>query len=260
MPQQDRDQIQIFAASDLHLEFAHLEPKLDRRPDLVLLAGDIGRGADAAQWAAYYFPGTPVVYILGNHEAYRDLLELTLADCRAAAARAGHLHFLENDCVILPLRGRSVRILGATLWTDFRLHGADRREAAMLIAQRCLADFKLIEYRGTRLLPSDTAAFHEESVAWLDRTLSEPHGGPTIVMTHHAPSPRSIPPFYRDSLLSPAFNSDLEWLIRKHQPALWVHGHTHWSVDYRIEATRVFSNQRGYPGEDAGFVMRCIQI
>jgi hypothetical protein len=28
-----------------------------------------------------------------------------------------------------------------------------------------------------------------------------------------------------------------------------VHGHTHHRVDYRIGATRVLSNQRGYPDE-----------
>ena len=29
--------------------------------------------------------------------------------------------------------------------------------------------------------------------------------------------------------------------------ALWVHGHTHWCVDYEVRGTRVVSNQRGYP-------------
>ncbi len=29
--------------------------------------------------------------------------------------------------------------------------------------------------------------------------------------------------------------------------ALWVHGHTHRSVHYELNGTRVISNQRGYP-------------
>jgi hypothetical protein len=69
----------------------------------------------------------------------------------------------------------------------------------MLIAQRTLADYRLIEYEGTRLLPSDTLAFQETAVAWLDQTLAEPHDGPTVVLTHHAPSPRSIPPFQSEA-------------------------------------------------------------
>jgi integrase len=31
--------------------------------------------------------------------------------------------------------------------------------------------------------------------------------------------------------------------------SLWIHGHTHHNVDYKIGATRTFSNQRGYPDE-----------
>ncbi len=61
-------------------------------------------------------------------------------------------------------------------------------------------------------------------------------------------------------MLSPAFNSDLEPLILRHQPELWVHGHTHWSVDYAVGRTRVYSNQRGYPGETTGFSMQCILL
>jgi predicted phosphodiesterase len=253
-----RDPIRILALSDIHLEFAHLEPVPDVLPDLVLLAGDIGRGTDAIAWAEHYFPGIPVVFIIGNHEAYRDSLELVLQDCRAQAARTSNIRFLENDEVILPLGGREVRVLGTCLWTDFRLNGANRQYESMLIAQRNLADYRLIRYKDTRLLPSDTLAFHEAAVAWLDRALTEPRGGPTVVLTHHAPSPRSVPPFYRGSLLSPAFNSDLEPMILRHQPELWVHGHTHWSVDYTVGRTRVYSNQRGYPGEAAGFSMTCI--
>ncbi len=33
---------------------------------------------------------------------------------------------------------------------------------------------------------------------------------------------------------------------------LWVHGHTHHCVDYRIGGTRILSNQRGYPDQPAG--------
>jgi hypothetical protein len=255
-----QDPIRILALSDVHLEFAHLEPIPDALPDLVLLAGDIGRGTDAIMWSEYYFPDIPVVFVIGNHEAYRDSLELVLDDCRARAARSRNIRFLENDQAIIPLRGRDVRVLGTCCWTDFKLNGADRQHESMLIAQRNLADYRLIQYKDTRLLPSDTLVFHEAAIAWLDGTLVGTHNGPTVVMTHHAPSPRSVPPFYRGSLLSPAFNSDLEPLILRHQPELWGHGHTHWSVDYTVGRTRVYSNQRGYPGEASGFSMQCITL
>jgi len=48
--------------------------------------------------------------------------------------------------------------------------------------------------------------------------------------------------------LTPAYASRLENLICAHEPALWVHGHLHDSVDYQLCETRVVCNPRGYLG------------
>jgi len=70
---------------------------------------------------------------------------------------------------------------------------------------------------------------------------------PTVVVTHHAPSARSLQPDFQSDLLSAAYASHLDEFVSTCGAALWVHGHTHWSVDYRIGNTRVLANQRGYP-------------
>jgi hypothetical protein len=57
--------------------------------------------------------------------------------------------------------------------------------------------------------------------------------------------------------LTAAFASDLDWMLDG-RAALWVHGHTHLSCDYEVGGTRVVANQRGYPGEDAGFDARLV--
>ena len=76
----------------------------------------------------------------------------------------------------------------------------------------------------------------------------------TIVVTHHAPSPRSIPPHHAGNPLNAAFVSNLDGLIERARVPLWIHGHTHHNVDYVVGSTRVLSNQRGYPDERlAGF-------
>ena len=49
--------------------------------------------------------------------------------------------------------------------------------------------------------------------------------------------------------INACFVSDLADRIARWQPALWLHGHTHDSFDYRLGATRVVCNPRGYaPG------------
>ena len=71
---------------------------------------------------------------------------------------------------------------------------------------------------------------------------------PTVVLAHHPPSRRSIGGRYADDALSPAYASNLDELVENSGAALWVHGHTHISRDYRIGATRVVCNPRGYYG------------
>lgn len=66
----------------------------------------------------------------------------------------------------------------------------------------------------------------------------------------HAPraEPRLADPLYGDSVAA-AYASALDRLVEGSGAAVWVHGHTHHCVDYRVGRTRVVSNQRGYPGE-----------
>jgi len=69
-----------------------------------------------------------------------------------------------------------------------------------------------------------------------------------VVITHHAPSLCSVSTARRADPLTPAYASDLEWMLDG-TVTLWVHGPTHHCVDYEIGGTRIVSNQRGYPDE-----------
>ena len=71
----------------------------------------------------------------------------------------------------------------------------------------------------------------------------------TVVVTHHAPSIRSVAEQYKNEHLSAAFASEMEKFIEKTKPDLWVHGHVHTSSDYHIGSTRVICNPRGYADE-----------
>jgi predicted phosphodiesterase len=247
--------------SDLHLEFDQFHFPLDERPDLLMLAGDIGHGSSGVWLAKTHFPGSfPKIVICGNHEFYRASYDETIAICRSAAAEADNVHFLEQDEQIFEINDCRVRVLGCILWTDFAVNGVERQHAAMMNAAARMNDFRLILFRGHILRPEDTLELHRAARAWLNARLRVPHDGPTIVVTHHAPSDRSQPPQFVGGELAPAFTSDLEDLVQVYQPDLWIHGHTHWGVDYRIGKTRVYSNQRGYPGEDCGFRRELIEL
>ena len=74
-------------------------------------------------------------------------------------------------------------------------------------------------------------------------TLARAEGTPSVVITHHAPSGRSIGAQYEGDPTSPAFANDLEALIGRYQPTLWIHGHMHDRVDYQLGDTRVICNE-----------------
>ena len=244
----------IHVVSDLHVEFAAFEvPSV--KADVTVLAGDTSVGGELHPWrnAAAAF-GRPVIALAGNHDLYGETIEGGLAKLRSAGSERGAV-FLENDIAVIA----GVRFVGCTLWTDFRLSGGDHREVEydMAVCAERVNDFRLIRIgpEGRRFTPSDAAALHRRSIDWMLGVFGAPFEGPTVVATHHPPSPRCLDPMFPRDAVSAAFASDLEDLVGRLQPELWISGHTHFCSDFRIGRTRMLSNPRGYaPGDvAAGF-------
>ena len=246
------ERVRLHVLSDLHLERGGGAPPV-ADADVLVLAGDIGPGADGLRAAAAWWPDRPILYVSGNHEPYGGRLPDITAQLRAAAAgHDGRIHVLEDDEVVIG----GVRFLGSTLWSDFAAGGEDP-DRAMAVCARVVNDYKRIAWapEARTLVPRDTLRLHETSRRWLERRLAAPHPGPTVVVTHHGPlpPPRTPPtPLWR--AVAGAFMSDLTPLMGRDRVPLWIHGHTHRRVDAEVHGTRVVSNPRGYPHEPvAGF-------
>lgn len=225
--------------SDLHLSQGEL-PIPDTDAELVVLAGDIARPARAIAWASRI--PKPVLYVAGNHEFYGGTIESTAAELKRLSAGT-NVRVL--DCEQALIGG--VRFLGATLWTDFRIAGeGEARAAAVREAERFMRDFSVVRIGEERFTPQASAALFAQHAAWLEARLAEPHRGPTVVITHHAPSPKSIHPRFDGSPLNACFVSDAERLLDGRRSSLWIHGHTHDGFDYVVNGTRVLCNPRGY--------------
>ena len=220
---------------------------------MVVLAGDIAQGPKAVAWAQREssFGGRPVVLVPGNHEFYGLERERTLEIMRERA-QGSNVHVLDRDELVLTgALDERVRILGVTLWTDFAVDGPDIA-TAMAVARVGLSDFAgSIRQRDghgqRRFTPEDSVREHQLSRTWLAQRLAQPcpERSATVVVTHHGPSVRSIVPEYEGDKLNPCFVSELPISFFE-RPQLWIHGHIHSSVDYRIARTRVVTNPRGY--------------
>lgn len=231
--------MRIHVLSDLHNEFDRYCPEAIQA-DVVVLAGDVDLGLRGLEWAAEVFAPTPIVYVAGNHEYYHSALPHLTDKLHERALQLG-VHFLERGSVTIG----GVRFLGTTLWTDFALFG-DPATAELAAATR-MSDYRLIRLSPAfrRLRPSDTAALHAKSVRWLERELQN-RNIPTVVVTHHAPSRLGLRRGTETSILSAAYASNLDRFIELSGARLWIHGHTHQSVDTRIGKVPVVSNPRGY--------------
>ena len=89
--------------------------------------------------------------------------------------------------------------------------------------------------------------WHQKQVAWLWDMVEKKYTRDAVIITHHAPSFKSVP--FQD----PVFCNNLNQLVKESEAKLWIHGHTHLSCDYMIRNTRVVSNPVGYKGEDTGY-------
>jgi len=235
--------MKIQLASDLHLEhLARMFPgetliRPAHQADVLVLAGDVAQASNAI--ALFGTWPVPVLYVLGNHEAYGGCIESVIDELRAAS-RGTSVRFLERDVVDFG----GVRFLGCTLWTDYRLRSNRTQRQLMEHAQLRINDHRLIRTQGGLFLPEHALRNHEISRAWLERELSQDYDGTTVVITHHAPHPLSVHPRYAGDPTNAAFASELTELL--HKADVWLHGHVHDSFDYKVARCRVVANPRGY--------------
>lgn len=243
-----KEPMKFHILSDLHVEFFECKlPPVDS--DAVLLAGDIGQGMRGISWADATFGNErPLIYVPGNHEYYRG--DMT-AWARDAAMESEHtaVQVCNPRMIRLEKDGETpVRILAATLWTDFALFGEDKVELCATMTQRALNDYRIVTLDGQVLRWNHTLAIHEQTMAWLKAECQKAKeaGEKVVVVSHHAPSLKSSLPVYQKDPVTAGFGSNLEAFAAEFVD-LWVHGHMHNSSDYRLGRCRVIANPRGYP-------------
>ena len=231
--------MKIYVLSDIHLEFEEFTPPTFDF-DIVVLAGDISVGTDGLEWAIHSFPHTPVIYVLGNHEHYESNLQNNL-NFLIQKSEGTNVHVLENKAVTI----NGITFLGCTLWTDFKLN--DQQRSSKNLATRYISDYDAISFgkNNRKLTTTDTQDIHDYSFRWL-RSEIKRKANKRVIVTHHAPSIKSIPNHFFDEGLKASYASHLDEFIKNSNADLWIHGHIHSSSMYEIGNTQVICNPRGY--------------
>lgn len=255
--------MRIVYMSDIHREIAVRDIPIPEC-DVIILAGDIGtfrRGhvGNAIEYANdLAVDGRHVVLVPGNHEYYLTTFRETRARAISDEDDGGPaITVMDRGDLQLRTQKGNLRILGATLWTDYMVSGD--QTAAMMAAYDCIADHRLIqktEKHPYRFVPQDALDEHNLSRQWLKDKLAEPFDGQTIIVTHHVPHPAARNPKYPIDHITAVFVSDCSDVIQAAEDAgvkYWIFGHDHWCHDVTVNAVRLLSAQLGYPREDTGW-------
>lgn len=233
--------MRFYYYSDLHTEHGvgMPAPPADSKESGLILAGDI---FGSPRLAPHFLKECSaawkhIIYVLGNHEYYRqDLLEAPRL-YEDMCAQFDNVHLLHRKGIILG----GETFLGATLWTDYDNDNPLNKIAALTH----MNDFRLISKGGYRITPDDLIEQHKRDRDWLFGSI--PANALSIMITHHLPSYNSIRECYKGNNLNAAYASSLDALVEKKRPTYIIHGHIHNSADYKIGDTRVLCNPRGYP-------------
>lgn len=107
--------MKIQVISDIHLEFGIREFDFSKC-DLLILAGDIHIGENGLDWISKKVNNIPVIYVLGNHEYYRNSYPKLLHKIKNTT-KGTNIHVLENESMCI----EGISFYGMTLWTNFEL-------------------------------------------------------------------------------------------------------------------------------------------
>jgi len=254
----------IHKMSDLHLEFnPNFRAQNFGEAEALILAGDIcvaevfnkseasPQHATGKNFVAFFEDAATkyryIFYIPGNHEHYSGRFPNTVLTLRRALGHISNLYILDNSAVEL----NGILFLGTTLWTD-----CNKSDPLAIDAlSNGMNDFKLINNSvegWQRFIPANSAREHRIALDFIDKW-SRGHSN-VVVISHHAPSYKSIHPDYRKpryESLNHGYYSNLDdFILARSQIKLWVHGHVHNNHDYMIGSTRVVCCPHGYGKEN----------
>lgn len=233
--------MKIRVISDLHLDVNYNYPISYNDDIFTVVCGDISSDIDElAYWVKTNIKQG--VFVAGNHEGYKGKpLQEVYESLSRMFPLTSPVSFLNNSKKTV----NGITFVGGTLWTNFNLRNL--KSVDMVNASHLVNDYKycttLADKKIISLCPLHTIQMFDTTVDYINSCREDN----IVVVSHHAPSEKSLDPAYKDSCVNAAFASNLEnFIIQRPNIKMWLHGHTHKGCDYTIGSCRVINNPRGY--------------
>jgi len=235
--------MKIQILSDLHLERG-LPSWLQRwKPqegtEVLILAGDITNAKNPDVVGEMFGElKIPVLYILGNHEYYGGDWYDTKAMFKSKySPLTGNINLLDDDFAMV----NGVRFIGSTYWSDIK--PSEEGEALSFIA-----DFRGLIAGCTMNLQRQRHRHAQDYLKLCMKDSREKGIDKNVIITHFPPSWQAREERFKASGLGSYFYNDDEALVELLEPNLWIYGHTHGNLNFKVGEIPVVCNQQGYLG------------
>lgn len=244
--------VTVAYCSDLHLDnfkifgetvYPPIANTSEDKADILILAGDLYEYKYMNQHQQFIKSLAKcykyVLIVEGNHEFYESDI-----DDKPAFKYPKNVILLKNNTFVY----ENIVFYGGTMWSNVsNLSSLDQYNIKQMIN-----DFDIItdKKNGKKFTLERMGELFNEFIENLYEThLNLKDDQQLVVISHFAPSIKSVTPRFAGSALNPYFCNDIDELIIGMNIPYWVHGHTHSTHDYMIGDTRVLCNPRGYPRE-----------
>lgn len=249
--------MKIAYCSDLHLDNYMHEPfgvgkelcKNKENADVILIGGDTQEYKiyDRVKYNFFEYLSNEykhVIVIEGNHEFYQsDYCNYYELKTDHPFSHLENVHLLRDESIII----EDVLFYGGTMWTN--LDGCS--DIDKMIIKQCVSDFTLIKYDGKPFHPDYMLNHYNLFIDNLyNEVIYNNSVNKKIVLSHFAPSLKSVSPRFIGSNLNPFFCNNIDNIIESSDINFWIHGHTHDRLNYMIGNTNILCNPRGYPREN----------
>lgn len=244
--------------SDLHLDINSNTPlSLPDTDVFTIICGDIsGHMSDTVNWINQN--AKQGVFVEGNHIGYNNKkhsIQYLQTELQKQFPIDSDISYLYDDYKVI---GDYV-FVGGILWTNYMLTGEPYVYYHKQIALQYMNDFKYNYYNilgnvnkengltVKKLSPTNCETMFYKTKGIIREACEKFPDKKIIVITHHAPSEKSISVEYSTHKATASYASNLENFILDHPNIkLWCHGHIHSPSDYMIGDCRVICNPRGY--------------
>ena len=240
--------MKLHTLSDIHNEHGKFNiPFIER--DVLIIAGDYNYAMNGVEEIKAHAKHSPVILVLGNHDFYGHSIQEVIDFWNNIEIE--NFYFLNNSSVVI----NNIEFIGTTLFPSFN----KENPITINVCRDAISDYKGQIFRDktkqSKFSPTEAAYLGKIDKEYLKGKLSNENNMKQIVISHYLPTYESVHPRYQGGdfnyHLSGAFVSDCEDIINYTPPALWIHGHTHDSFNYKLGECQIVCNPRGYESINA---------